>query len=72
MDAMDPPQATTVNERQLGCEAQATVAGILKPPTMEVGAVVRSFGEDKRRWLEAAQAEMDSLLAASHRYIAEG
>lgn len=45
-------------------EVQATIAGILKPMTVDAGAVVRSSAEDEEKnWLETIPAEMVSVLA---------
>lgn len=51
-----------VEERQIECETQATIAGILRLALIDVGVVVKGARADQTS-LEANQAELDSLLA---------
>lgn len=45
------------------CDAQAKIAAILKPTTVDAGVATKGSGEDKNQWLETTQADMDSLVA---------
>lgn len=55
------PKPTEV--KHLRCDARATSAGSFKPKLVDVGAVVKSPGEDDEQWLDATQAERDSVQA---------
>lgn len=51
-----------VEERQVECEAKAATAGILKSITIHAGVMVERSADDEK-WLEAANSELDRLLA---------
>lgn len=44
------------------CDAKAIVAGIIKTMAVGAGIVVKSSGDDKKTWLGATKAELDSLF----------
>lgn len=52
-------------QQTLAGDANADMAGILTPTSVDAVVVVKSSGEDRRNGLETIQAQPESLVATS-------